>query len=114
MKTIRTLISALMFVAMAACTHQVPIPQGNIVTQTMVEQLRTGMTADEVRRLLGSPLIIPQQDDTQWVYFYDRDTRDTTNAHSRVDLVFDGDTLAAINTVGEFTNDWTETPIERD
>ena len=49
--------------ALGACTtipglspHRMEIQQGNFITQEMVAQLKPGMTRDQVRFLLGTPL----------------------------------------------------------
>ena len=46
------------------------IPQGNIVTHEMVEQLRTGMTREQVRFLLGTPLVVSMFHQDRWDYVY--------------------------------------------
>lgn len=46
------------------------VPQGNIVTREMVDQLRTGMTREQVRFLLGTPLVISVFHQDRWDYVY--------------------------------------------
>lgn len=46
------------------------IPQGNVVTREMVEQLRPGMSRDEVRFLLGTPLVKSMFRPQRWDYVY--------------------------------------------
>ena len=46
------------------------VQQGNVVTQEMVEQLRQGMTRDQVRFLLGTPLVTSLFHQERWDYVY--------------------------------------------
>lgn len=46
------------------------VQQGNVVTQEMVEQLREGMTRDQVRFLLGSPMLTSVFHLDRWDYIY--------------------------------------------
>lgn len=46
------------------------IQQGNVVTQDMVEQLRPGMTAEQVHFLLGTPMLQDIFHQDRWDYPY--------------------------------------------
>jgi outer membrane protein assembly factor BamE len=46
------------------------VQQGNIITKDMVEQLRTGMTRDQVRFLLGTPMLTDIFHQDRWDYPY--------------------------------------------
>jgi outer membrane protein assembly factor BamE len=46
------------------------VQQGNIITKDMVEQLRTGMTRDQVRFLLGTPMLSDIFHQDRWDYPY--------------------------------------------
>jgi outer membrane protein assembly factor BamE len=46
------------------------VQQGNIVTKDMVDQLRPGMTRDQVRFLLGTPMLIDVFHQDRWDYPY--------------------------------------------
>ncbi|MCS6786138.1 MAG: outer membrane protein assembly factor BamE [Thiobacillaceae bacterium] len=64
--------------AVAGCGTQAPqgwlspyrldIPQGNEVTQAMLDQLKPGMTAAQVRYILGTPLIVDPFHKERWDY----------------------------------------------
>ena len=68
-----TLIS-LAIVSLACSTpqfpsvHKVSIQQGNIVTQEMVNQLEPGMTKEQVKFILGTPLIKDSFNQNHWIY----------------------------------------------
>jgi outer membrane protein assembly factor BamE len=46
------------------------VQQGNVVTQEMVDQLRESMTRDQVRFLLGTPLLTSVFHRERWDYIY--------------------------------------------
>jgi len=52
--------------------HRIAIFQGNIISQDKVEQLRIGMTKNQVRYLLGTPLVSDPFHLDQWNYVYTR------------------------------------------
>ena len=54
--------------------YRINIQQGNYVSQDMVAQLRPGMTKEQVRYLLGTPLItdIFHADRWDYVYYYEK------------------------------------------
>lgn len=50
--------------------YRIDIPQGNIVTQEMVDQLRPGLTKQQVNFILGSPMIRDTFNQDRWDYLY--------------------------------------------
>jgi len=50
--------------------HRVDVRQGNFVTQEMVAQLKPGQTRDQVRFILGTPLVADQFHGDRWDYIY--------------------------------------------
>ena len=50
--------------------YRIPIRQGNLITQEMVNELRPGMTKQQVRYLLGTPLLIDTFNEDRWEYLY--------------------------------------------
>jgi outer membrane protein assembly factor BamE len=46
------------------------VQQGNVVTQEMVEQLREGMSREQVRFLLGTPMLTSGFHPNRWDYVY--------------------------------------------
>lgn len=46
------------------------VHQGNIITKEMVEQLRLGMTREQVRFMLGTPLLTSEFHKDRWDYAY--------------------------------------------
>ena len=50
--------------------YRIDIPQGNIVDQEKVDQLRPGLSKRQVTFLLGTPLVRDTFDQDLWVYLY--------------------------------------------
>lgn len=50
--------------------YRIDVRQGNYVDQDMVAQLRKGMTRDQVRFVLGTPLVVDAFRDNRWDYVY--------------------------------------------
>lgn len=75
---LRLLSVACLPAALAACAgnplapYRMEIQQGNYVTQEMVAQLRPGMTKEQVRFALGTPLINDVFHEDRWDYFFMR------------------------------------------
>jgi outer membrane protein assembly factor BamE len=49
-------------------TYKIPVWQGVVVTQEMVEQLKPGMTKDQVRFVLGTPILTDPFHAERWDY----------------------------------------------
>ena len=68
--------------ALAGCTSQRPdrsglfepyrtdLPQGNYVTREMLDQVRPGMSREQVRAALGAPLLTPVFRTDRWDYVF--------------------------------------------
>jgi outer membrane protein assembly factor BamE len=46
------------------------VQQGNVITSDMVDQLRPGMTRDQVKFMLGTPLLTDAFHPDRWDYLY--------------------------------------------
>ena len=50
--------------------YRIDVRQGNYVTQEMVSQLKTGQSMDQVRFILGTPLVADPFHAERWDYVY--------------------------------------------
>jgi outer membrane protein assembly factor BamE len=50
--------------------YKIDVRQGNMVTQEMVAQLKPGLTRDQVRFILGTPLVADMFHADRWDYIY--------------------------------------------
>ncbi|HZR67927.1 MAG TPA: outer membrane protein assembly factor BamE [Burkholderiales bacterium] len=69
--------------------HRIEIQQGNYVTQDLVSQLKPGMTRDQVRYLLGTPLVSDIFHADRWEYVFRRQRADSSKVeHGRLSVFF--------------------------
>lgn len=65
------------------------IQQGNVVTKEMTEQLRPGMSREQVRFLLGTPLLTSVFHQERWDYlYYLRRGRDDEHQQRKLTVYF--------------------------
>ena len=73
--------SLLLLPVLAACSntpqitkylspYRIDVRQGNFVTQDMVAQLKPGLSRDQVRFILGTPLVTDMFHSNRWDYVY--------------------------------------------
>lgn len=72
---IKALAFSLGIATLGGCGHfpgayTLPIEQGNAIKDSQVEQLRVGMTTDQVRFLLGTPMLENIFNKDRWDYVY--------------------------------------------
>lgn len=72
--------------------YRIDVRQGNYVDQDMVSQLKRGMTREQVRFVLGSPLVVDMFRRDRWDYVY-RYKPGSGEAEQRVISVFFVDDL---------------------
>lgn len=74
--------------------YRTEIQQGNFVSREMLAMLKTGMTRDQVRFTLGSPMVQPLFRADEWHYvFYQRKTSGEL-IERQLTLTFENDRLA--------------------
>jgi len=81
--------------ALAACgisphlsPHRIEIQQGNYVTPEMAAKLKPGMTRDQVRFVLGTPLVSDIFHADRWDYVFRRQPANSLEIESRRMTVF--------------------------
>ncbi len=77
-------------------TFKIDVQQGNVITQDMVNELSPGMTKDQVRYVLGTPLLVDPFHTERWDYFYSFHPGRGERTQQRVTLFFEEDRLARI------------------
>jgi len=113
MRRSRLLLVAASSALIAACSYKpgflneykIDIQQGNVLSQEMVAQLKPGQTRDQVRFLLGTPMVADVFHQQRWDYVYRYKNGQTGDVNSRKLTVFfdaegklqrvDGDIAAA-------------------
>src|SRR5437868_2663831 len=72
------------------------IQQGNYVSQEMISQVKPGMSREQVRFILGTPLLTDIFHSDRWDYVYWREAVNGKREERRVALFFDDGKLARI------------------
>lgn len=82
----------------AGCTpYRMEVQQGNFISQAMVSQLKEGMTREQVRFVLGSPLVIDPFREDRWDYVYTRTAANSSRTETRrLSVIFANDLLARL------------------
>jgi outer membrane protein assembly factor BamE len=63
--------------------YTIEIQQGNYITQDMMAQLKPGLTRDQVRFLLGTPLVSDVFHDDRWDYVFTRRRANSPDVETR-------------------------------
>lgn len=67
---ITILIAALSLSACSSWVFRYDIPQGNYLEQKNIDKLQVGMTKEQVKFILGSPVVVDAFNDDSWHYVY--------------------------------------------
>ena len=85
--------------------YKITVEQGNVVTQEMIDQLKPGMSRDQVEYIMGSPLLKDAFNPERWDYVYNIQQDSELSKEYRVTVFFKGDNL------DYFTGDFIPTTI---
>jgi outer membrane protein assembly factor BamE len=81
----------------SGCVYRANISQGNIVEEEDLDQVEVGMTRNQVRFLLGTPMVDDPFHRDRWDYvYYITIGRNDATAKRWVTILFDGDTVSEI------------------
>lgn len=82
-----TLFGMSLLLVLPACSiHQLDIQQGNVITKDMKDKLKIGMDKEQIRFILGTPLINDPFHKDRWDYVYSlqKDSGEKELAHVTV------------------------------
>lgn len=77
--------------------YRQPILQGNRITVERIEQVKPGMSRQQVQYLLGTPSFVDTFHPDRWDYFFILDQMRREPVHHSMVLYFEGDTLSRID-----------------
>jgi outer membrane protein assembly factor BamE len=80
--------------------YTVDVQQGNIVDQSMVDQLRPGMSKRQVLYIMGSPMLKDVLHENQWEYLYSNQPGGEARQQKRITLYFQDDKIVGLQ--GDF------------
>lgn len=76
--------------------YRMDIQQGNYVSQDMVDQLKPGMSREQVRFVLGTPLVTDIFHSDRWDYVYYREPARGKREQRRLVVRFENDKLKSV------------------
>lgn len=90
--------------------YRIDVRQGNYVDQELVAQLRKGMTRDQVRYVLGSPLLVDTFRNDRWDYVYLFSPGKGEPERRAISVFFENDVLSRVEAeVGATASEGSET-----
>lgn len=91
------LLSLLAACLFSGCAYRADLAQGNYIEQQLVDLLRPGMTAEQVRYVLGTPMLIDPFDQSRWYYVHYLREGWNDPVISRLIAIFNGTLLVDID-----------------
>jgi outer membrane protein assembly factor BamE len=76
--------------------YRMVIQQGNFISQEMVAQLKPGMTKEQVRFVLGTPLVTDIFHADRWDYVFYRDQQGGKREQRNLSVIFEKERLARV------------------
>lgn len=80
--------------------YKLEVQQGNIVDQSMVDQLRPNMSKRQVLYIMGSPMMVDVFHPARWDYIYSDQPSGEDRVQKRISLYFENDQIVGIQ--GDF------------
>ena len=77
--------------------YRMEIQQGNFVSQEMVAQLKPGMTKEQVRFVLGTPMVTDIFHSDRWDYVYWRETSKGIREQRNLTVLFENGQLQRLD-----------------
>ena len=74
--------------------HKLTVQQGNVMTQTMIDKLKPGMTRSQVAFIMGEPVVRNSFNDDRWDYVYTIELPGVFSSTTMVSLYFVEEQLA--------------------
>ena len=107
-RALRGIALALAATAIAACqtietympvvqqlgVYKIDVNQGNYLSQDMVDRLQVGMSRQQVRATLGTPLVTSAFRDSRWDYVYEFSRQGKVREHRQFTVYFADEKLA--------------------
>jgi outer membrane protein assembly factor BamE len=80
--------------------YKVDVNQGNVIDQSMVDQLRPNMTKRQVLYLMGSPMLVDFFHQNRWDYVYSMKKGGEDTEQKTISIFFENDQIKSIQ--GDF------------
>jgi outer membrane protein assembly factor BamE len=76
--------------------YRIEIQQGNFVSQDMIAKLKPGMSREQVRFVLGTPLLTDVFHQNRWDYVFYREYPNKTREERRISIYFESNRLVRV------------------
>ncbi len=91
-------LAAVLILSTSACSnwiYRIDIPQGNYLEQKDVDKLQIGMTKEQVKFVLGSPVVVDSFNKDTWhyVYRFKSGRSEALNANKKFTIKFEDNKL---------------------
>lgn len=67
----RAIVLCLALSLVSGCVYRIDVPQGNYLEQKEIDKLQIGMSREQVKFVLGNPVIVDSFNKDTWYYVYD-------------------------------------------
>lgn len=95
---LRGALACVIAVVLSGCVYRLDVQQGNLLDETDVDAVQVGMTRNQVRFLLGTPVSRDPFRADRWDYMYYLRPGKSKNATQRWVIVwFEGDTVTRVD-----------------
>ena len=97
----KIILTAVLFSAMVAgggCVYRQTISQGNLIEQDDLDQIEVGMTRNQIRFLLGTPMVDDPFHKERWDYvYYLKIGREDATFKRWISIFFEDDLVSEIH-----------------
>ena len=82
--------------ACTGCLYRIDIQQGNVVVQENLARVKPGMSRNDVKQILGTPLLADAFHANRWDYYFSNTKGGTQLEKNRVTIHFENDKVSRI------------------
>ena len=76
--------------------HKIDIQQGNVIVPETVAKLKKGMSRNDVKQLMGTPLLTDVFHGNRWDYYFSNEKRGRLVERTTLSLYFEDEKLVAV------------------
>ncbi|MFQ3266199.1 MAG: outer membrane protein assembly factor BamE [Colwellia sp.] len=97
------IVTALTLSSCSSWVFRYDVPQGNYLEQKSIDKLQVGMTKEQVKFILGSPVVIDTFNDNTWSYIYKLKSGRNRDFDQRKEFIINFSEDKLISASGDFT-----------
>ncbi|NMP31235.1 outer membrane protein assembly factor BamE [Thalassotalea sp. M1531] len=96
------LVLTLSTTACSSWVYRIDIPQGNYLEQKDIDKLQVGMTKEQVKFILGSPVVVDSFENDTWHYVYQFKSGRNADFNARKDFIIKFEDNKLVAAEGDF------------